>query len=160
MLNIIKTLKGLSKTNKQQITEQQSKPKVTDIVKNEYNALETILKKYQSKKNIEQVNLKIKDNHVVYLNLMNYDLKKIPEEVQQFSHLKEIDLSWNDISKIANLDNLPIKTLRLGWTHLTSLDNLDNLKKLDTIYLEDFMYAPQNKEQFEKLRKRKVYVVV
>ena len=78
-----------------------------------------------------------KETNATKLDLSGLDLKKIPQEIQKLTELKELDLSHNQISKIENLDTLiNLTTFDLENNQISKIENLDTLAKLTTLDLE------------------------
>ena len=76
------------------------------------------------------------DSNVKTLNLSQYDLKKIPKEILEFTNLEVLNLEENYIEKIENLDNLKnLKVLKLKGNFIQKLENLDSLTELEELDL-------------------------
>ncbi len=78
------------------------------------------------------------DHNKPVLDLSNTGLKRIPEKINELTHLKYLYLSKNSISKIENLNNLNnLDYLDLSNNILSSINGVEeliNLKKLDLSY--------------------------
>ena len=76
-------------------------------------------------------------DRITYLSLSIIgDLKKMPEEVNSFTQLQELNLSINKISKIENLDKLTqLKYLDLGFNNISKIEGLDKLINLQKLRL-------------------------
>ncbi len=76
------------------------------------------------------------DGHVVRLNLNNLFLEKIPKIISNFSYLRVLDLSLNQISKIEELDDLTkLEVLNLHNNRISKISGLHKLFKLKRLNL-------------------------
>ena len=65
------------------------------------------------------------------INLDSRNLERIPDNLNQFPHLKRIYLLGNKITKIENLENLnDLEEISLSYNQISRIENLKNLPKL------------------------------
>jgi len=76
------------------------------------------------------------NGYPVKISFRKLQLKKIPELVGKLTHIKKIDFSQNQITKIEGLDNLTQLTeLNLSQNQITRIEGLDNLTQLKKLNL-------------------------
>lgn len=79
---------------------------------------------------------KIEDASV--LDLSDCELKDIPSNIANTTHLKVLNLEDNNIERIEHFDNLgELEYLNLGINQLSEISGLDGLKRLKTLRLHD-----------------------
>jgi len=74
---------------------------------------------------------------VLFIDLSNNEIRKIPDEFKKFPNLKEVNLSFNKIKKLENLNNIKLlRKVEVYENELKSvnLKNVPNLKYLDLSY--------------------------
>jgi len=80
--------------------------------------------------------IKVSKGHVHDLDFYNSSLSDIPENLHNFSELKFLDLSNNQISEIQGLEKLQnLQELDLGYNQISEIQGLENLQKLEKLYL-------------------------
>lgn len=78
------------------------------------------------------------EGQIVYLKIAKPKVKlsTIPIEIKNLPYLEVLDLSWNNITQIENLDGFSyLKTLDLRDNKITTIENLDKLPQLKTLRL-------------------------
>lgn len=90
------------------------------------------------------------------ISLKGLGLKYIPDlrKAIDLSDVEELDLSWNNIIEIKNLDNYPkLRILNLSHNQITKIENLTNLPRLERIYLNsNLIQKIENLEELRSLR--------
>lgn len=80
--------------------------------------------------------ISINNNKIIYLKITYKNLNYVPEQIKKLENLEKLDLSWNDIKKIENLNNLRnLQELHLRGNELKEIRGLDNLINLKTFDL-------------------------
>jgi len=78
------------------------------------------------------------EGHLTEVDLTNRHLKKIPDSLQNFTHLQELNLSNNEITIITGLAQLTeLKKLNLSDNKIEKIEGLDTLLQLKTLNLHD-----------------------
>lgn len=86
-----------------------------------------------------------KKNNATKLNLSNLGLSEIPIEINNLAHLNELDLSFNQLTEIKNLENLTeLIVLNLGHNQLKEIKNLEKLIKINSLGLSRNQIAELN----------------
>ena len=74
------------------------------------------------------------DTNATSLDLRHLGLTAIPKEIQAVKNLQALYLINNQISKIENLDDLPLQALYLSNNQISKIENLAGLP-LERLYL-------------------------
>jgi Leucine-rich repeat (LRR) protein len=79
---------------------------------------------------------KNRQNPKPFLDLRDFKLSELPEELSELTHLARIDLSYNYITNINILKNLTnLNLLDLRHNTVKDISSLENLTKLNSLFL-------------------------
>ena len=117
------------------------------LVDIESKIIKTFLNRYN-------INIGVKENHITSLALSKNELEKIPKELRNLLELEILDLSYNKIVRINNLDNLvKLKILDLSFNPIKQIQNLSMLSKLEILSLSGTNISRiENLENLSNLR--------
>ncbi len=113
----------------------------------EKEVIRNFRKKYKIKEEDFVINI---SGNVIYLNLIKKSLYSIPESINKFSQLKNLDLSSNSLDNINHLENLSqLQELRFFNNQIKKIEGLEGLTQLKVLVLKKNMI--EKIEGLEKL---------
>ena len=107
---------------------------------------------------LDELDIAIEKNNVVYINLLFKKLSIIPEAINKLVNLEWLTLNDNKIKEIKNLDKLTnLEKLNLDNNNIKEIKNLDGLVSLKKLVLRNNLIdfnSPTNKAQIEYWEKK------